>query len=116
MKLFKRESKSGIVVDGHEATTAAAALLVAELEVIEHIRKVGGTVHFGAPTRCPHCNAYGMVDHVDQVGGTVDNHCPSCTTTWQVTRRAIALADANGRDTETTRPIGNGILVRGLAA
>jgi hypothetical protein len=46
----------------------------------------------GAPTRCPECGEWGLVDHSDRFAAT--NHCYLCGHEWVVTRRAVsAVAD-----------------------
>jgi len=46
----------------------------------------------GAPTRCPSCGEWGLVDHSDPHASA--NHCYLCGTEWTLTRRAVAaIAD-----------------------
>ena len=42
---------------------------------------------FGAPTRCPECRDYGMVDSVEH--GVCRNHCSICNREWTITARAL---------------------------
>ena len=47
----------------------------------------------GAPTRCPECGEWGLVDHSDRDAAT--NHCYACRHEWIVTRRAVAAVAGN---------------------
>jgi predicted Zn finger-like uncharacterized protein len=84
-----------------------------EMAVVAQVSR-RGTITFGAPTRCPHCETYGFVDRIDLHGGVTDNRCPSCSHVWQVTQRAITLSQSIEVD-PANAPIGDGILVRDLA-
>jgi len=62
---------------------------------------------FGAPTRCPDCGCYGMVDHVDHRRGFTANSCLACTATWRISRSELQLAPV-----PSAQPHGGGILFR----
>ena len=47
----------------------------------------------GAPTRCPDCGEWGLVDHSDPHASA--NHCYLCGNEWIVTRRAVAAVADN---------------------
>ncbi len=50
----------------------------------------GAHLHFGAPTRCPICGDFGLVDDVDLVEGVCSNQCASCQVEWHLTIRALS--------------------------
>jgi CheY-like chemotaxis protein len=82
----ERANRAG---DGDEA-------LAAEIDVVERVRgryprKV--RINFGAPTRCPRCAEYGLVDRVDLVAGDSDHRCLECGNTWSISVRALLAAD-----------------------
>ena len=43
----------------------------------------------GAESRCPNCNADGVVDMIDLVGHTVHYTCGTCRTMWQVRKQVV---------------------------
>ena len=43
----------------------------------------------GAESRCPNCNAVGVVDMTDLVGHTVHYTCGTCSTMWQVRKQVV---------------------------
>lgn len=49
----------------------------------------GTRLSYGAPTRCPACGDYGLVEAVDAVA--CSNRCLGCATTWRITRRALRI-------------------------
>lgn len=49
---------------------------------------------FAAPTRCPECAEFGLVDEVSLVATC--NHCYLCDTQWVITRRALNAVAAEG--------------------
>ncbi len=56
----------------------------------------GTSISFGAPTRCPRCSDYGMVDHVDRVQGRAWNRCLRCAHEWVISVRALRAARTMG--------------------
>jgi hypothetical protein len=84
MKLFQRTDRT------HEAST-----LDDEIDTIERVMArypLRRPPTFGAPTRCPECGEWGMVDQVR--GLTSWNHCYFCPATWVITVRALRAIDA----------------------
>lgn len=69
----------------------AAQALAAEVAVVERIAAMGTNVLFGAPTRCPDCGDFALVDLVVEAVGVQENRCLRCETTWIITRRALAM-------------------------
>src|SRR5947209_3320487 len=66
---------------------------VAEVRLVDAVLRSypdGTMVSFGAPTRCPGCNNFGLVLSANEVLGVCRNRCLSCGTQWVLTRRAIA--------------------------
>jgi hypothetical protein len=61
-----------------------------ELDQVLARYPAGQLPFFGAPTRCPECGNYGMIDSVSQ--GRCVNHCPVCPRTWTITVRAMRAA------------------------
>lgn len=64
-----------------------------ELDIVERVLRhyrPGTRIVFGAPTRCPDCGDYGLVERVDLVVAKADNRCLACGATWVITRRALA--------------------------
>ena len=45
---------------------------------------------FGLPTRCPACGKPGYLDRIDLVDRVMFQHCPWCSTNWQVSEAEIA--------------------------
>jgi hypothetical protein len=43
----------------------------------------------GTESRCPNCNADGVVDMIDLVGHTVHYTCGICSTMWQVRKEFV---------------------------
>jgi hypothetical protein len=39
---------------------------------------------FGYPTRCPSCGERGYLDHIDPFKNKQYEHCPSCSTKWEL--------------------------------
>jgi CheY-like chemotaxis protein len=67
-----------------------AAALAAEVDTVEHVLAQyppGTSISFGAPTRCPICSDFGLVEHV--AGGVCVNRCLRCAYTWRITMRAL---------------------------
>jgi hypothetical protein len=108
MKLFRRNT----------TLTSTTEPTPEELADVAAVRAHGGAILFGAPTRCPHCRSYGLVDHVDAVAGVAKNRCPACRRTWRITRAALAAhrASVAPPSNPVAAPVGDGILIRGLAA
>jgi CheY-like chemotaxis protein len=74
--------------------------LSAEIDVLERIRArypQGTRLHFAAPTRCPRCAEYGLVDEVDLVAGRAENRCLECGCEWVVTVRALLAVEGRRR-------------------
>jgi len=85
MKLFK-------VTNTETATTD----LSTEIDTVRRVMERSGGPRipvFSAPTHCPDCGEWGMVDHSDATAFA--NHCYLCSAQWVITRRALhAVADA----------------------
>jgi CheY-like chemotaxis protein len=83
--------------DGGETPHGSNGQLADELDVVERVRSKyppGSRLHFGAPTRCPRCSEYGLVDDVDLIAGTSANHCLKCGTEWTISVRALVAMDS----------------------
>lgn len=66
--------------------------LALELDTIERVLRhcrADTRIVFGAPTRCPDCGDYGLVEGVDPLAAKVDNRCLTCGAVWVITRRAL---------------------------
>lgn len=88
MKLFGRGAKAP---DG-PAGPPPGIDLETELRTLALIRAHGhGDVYWGAPTRCPACGIYGLVEEVDRAKGTTVNRCmsQSCGERWELSRYAV---------------------------
>jgi CheY-like chemotaxis protein len=73
-----------------------AADLAAEVDTVRRVQdqyKAGARLNFGAPTRCPECGDFGLVEQVDVRTGRADNRCPRCGTTWRITVRALLAVE-----------------------
>ena len=84
MKLFNRK---------HEAIEARH--LTDEVVAVERVMArypEGRELAFGAPTRCPECGEWGLVDEVR--GGVAANHCYRCGEEWIITVRALRAVAA----------------------
>ena len=81
-----------------------------EVAVIHRIKSWGVTVTFGAPTRCPECGNYGLVEQVNDAAGVAHERCLSCGHTWVVTKRAVAAA----KRPSAKAVEGGGVLVESL--
>lgn len=113
MKRFGRR-KNNKVIDLRDAAAnaAAASTLDDERDTAERVLRwyaTDSTPVFGAPTRCPECGTYGMVDAIDRIEGITHNSCVACGVRWTLSRRSLP----------TSRPaaapsLGDGILVRDL--
>ena len=110
MTFFRRRT------DRNDRTAPAPAPGAEELATLAAVRAQGGVVLFGAPTRCPHCGGYGLVEGVDEERGRCDNRCPGCRQRWTITTAALAAHPAAARSAAATAPVGDGILVRHLVA
>lgn len=77
--------------------------------VLAHYQE-GSPPAFGAPTRCPRCADYGLVEQVDPVRRASHNRCLTCGHSWVITARALRAA----RDLAALRPARPA--VAGLAA
>ena len=67
-----------------------AAALAAEITVVERVLAQyppGTSISFGAPTRCPTCGDFGLVEHVGN--GVCVNRCLRCAFSWRITMRAL---------------------------
>jgi CheY-like chemotaxis protein len=86
--------------DGIDALDAGDdAELAAEIDVAQRVRgryPAGARLNFGAPTRCPRCGEFGLVDEVDLTGGRSRNHCHGCDHVWAITVRALLALDGRG--------------------
>jgi CheY-like chemotaxis protein len=72
--------------------------LAAEIDVIERVRgqyPAGTHLNFGAPTRCPRCGDFGLVDEVDLIAGRSSHQCHGCGTDWTISVRAILAVDGH---------------------
>jgi len=107
MKIFRRAAREPVV--------AATAQLTDELETLERVQATNGSIHFGAPTRCPQCATYGFVEHLDLVNGVADNRCAACSSSWRITRRALSYQAAARRPVQPSHE-GSGILFQNYAA
>src|SRR5688500_2972591 len=70
--------------------------LAAEIDVVERVRArypAGTRLNFGAPTRCPRCGDFGLVDEVDLIAGSSSHQCHSCGCGWTITVRALLALD-----------------------
>jgi len=89
MKLFQRKPD-----------TTATTSITDEIRTVERVmaRYPGRRpLTFGAPTRCPSCGEWGLVDDVR--GLAAHNHCYFCAVEWVITvraLRAVEKADAEG--------------------
>jgi CheY-like chemotaxis protein len=70
--------------------------LAAEIDVVERVRArypAGTRLNFGAPTRCPRCGDFGLVDEVDLVIGRSSHRCHECGCAWVISVRALLAVD-----------------------
>jgi CheY-like chemotaxis protein len=82
MALIRRKRRDD---DGGEAALAA------EVAIVERVLgqyPPGTSISFGAPTRCPTCADFGLVEHVDPAGRCA-NRCLRCASSWEITARGI---------------------------
>jgi hypothetical protein len=70
----------------HEATLEQD---VADLVAVLARYPDGKRPCFGAPSRCPDCGDFGMVDQVDQARGRCLNRCLVCSRQWVITVGAL---------------------------
>jgi CheY-like chemotaxis protein len=86
---------------GRRATAEDVAAEVATVRRVQDRYKAGARLSFGAPTRCPECGDFGLVEQVDVRAGRAANRCPRCGTTWTITMRALLAVErddsASGR-------------------
>ena len=75
----------------------------------------GSSLIFGAPTRCPECGDFGMVEEVARATGEATNQCRCCAIVWVITRRALKAHAASLLDTPAP-VVGDGFLVDALPA
>ena len=78
------------------------AALADEIAVVERVLAQyppGTSINFGAPTRCPTCADFGLVEHVDP-SGVCTNRCLRCATSWIITVRGLRAQ----RDTRRVAP------------
>jgi hypothetical protein len=71
---------------------------------------------FGAPSRCPDCGDFGMVERVDQAEGRCENRCVLCAREWTISVRAmneLVRRSADGSDPVRVR---TGALFEALTA
>lgn len=85
--------------------------------MLERIASFGGEIFFGAPTHCPECGRFGLVDRV--WNGRQTNRCASCNAHWAFSEHALSLfmlapsPDETEQD-ESRTIIGSGELVMDL--
>ncbi len=114
MKLLQRKTNR----HGKTATDQAAAIdlrtAATTSAVVERVLRwypADFVLEFGAPTRCPDCGSYGMVDHVDHHRGFTANTCLACPSTWRINRDELRI-----EPTDSAEPFGGGILFRDVGA
>src|SRR4051812_15948421 len=93
MGLFKKNSEPQPL-----DTKAADDRLREEVEVVRAVLRYyapGTRLHFGAPTRCPHCGDYGFVQGVNKVQNSAFNHCFGCRADWVITGDALSYVEAH---------------------
>jgi len=90
-------------------TRTPQEILGAELGVLEEIGRHGGPIRFGAPTRCPKCGQYGLIDEV--AGDQQANKCLGCGARWSFSRKAVALYESANPSRTSQTVIGSGVLV-----
>jgi CheY-like chemotaxis protein len=81
-----------------DAAPADGAAFVNEVEVARHVQArypAHTPLSFGAPTRCPHCGDFGLVEQLDPRLGTSQNRCVSCGAGWGLTARAVRFVNEN---------------------
>jgi CheY-like chemotaxis protein len=86
----------GLLEDLRRGRRAAAEDIASEVDIVRRVQdryKAGARLNFGAPTRCPECGDFGLVEQVDVRGGRADNRCPRCGTTWVITVRALLAVE-----------------------
>ncbi len=77
------------------STADLAREVLALAPILERYR--GAPPPFGSPTRCPSCTSFGMVVKIVPAPVvTSENECPSCRTTWTITRRALGAVRRAG--------------------
>ena len=76
----------------------------------------GSPPPFGAPTRCPVCTTYGLVESMDPVRRASNNRCVSCGEEWVITARALRAARDLPVVAPAVAPTEGGILVPAAAA
>jgi CheY-like chemotaxis protein len=88
---FKRaHDRAGI------SEVATDQVLAAEIDVVERVRArypQGTRLSFGAPTKCPRCSEYGLVEDVQLIAGRAANRCLRCDSAWTITVRALLAVD-----------------------
>lgn len=101
--MFKRKKK-----------VAVEAVPEDEIGLLAAIAARGGTITFGAPTRCPACGDFGFVEVV--AGGVQRNRCMNCGEVWQFSKRGLDLFlfAHEARDTPS-KVVGSGQLVSGMS-
>jgi len=75
----------------------------------------GSPPPFGAPTRCPVCTTYGLVEAMDPVRRAAHNRCVSCGEEWVITARALRAARDLPVVAPAVAPSEGGILVPAAA-
>ena len=84
MKLFQRKPDD------------TASRLANEITTVERVMAQGTSTTpppFGAPSRCPDCGEWGLVDVVR--AGEAVNHCYRCHAAWTITVRALRAVAAS---------------------
>ncbi len=87
--------------------------LGAELGLLEEIARHGGLIRFGAPTRCPTCGEFGLIDEI--AGDQQANKCLRCGASWAFSRKAVALFQSAGPSRTSQTVIGSGVLVDNIS-
>jgi hypothetical protein len=72
----------------------------------------GAHLHFGAPTRCPICGDFGLVDDVDLVEGVCSNQCTSCQVEWHLTIRALSTQTLSVQASAPGQPLAPPVMGR----
>ncbi|MCX7621716.1 MAG: hypothetical protein N2037_12840 [Acidimicrobiales bacterium] len=108
LKRFRRATK-----ESNDGTRSPQEKLGDELGVLEEIGRHGGLIRFGAPTRCPNCGNYGLIEEI--VGDEQSNKCPNCAATWSFSRKAVALYESVKPSTTGQKVIGSGVLVNDIS-
>jgi hypothetical protein len=78
---------------------------MADLDAVMAQYPAGKGPFFGAPTRCPDCGDFGMIDSVDRAEGHCQNHCMVCKREWVITLGALRERDRRPAHQATEAPL-----------